>query len=89
MEHIVRELCEDFLMSKVCSEFYAMEGQETEAQDLGLYLRYMEHAQQCEEAAQTCHEYLINKNFELLLCKLNRLELTNCTIYLSKMYEKL
>ncbi|CAG9771500.1 unnamed protein product [Ceutorhynchus assimilis] len=58
-------------MSKVCSEFYAIDGQETEAQDLRLYLRYMEHAQQCEEAAQTCREYLINKNFEMLLWKLN------------------
>ncbi|CAG9773438.1 unnamed protein product [Ceutorhynchus assimilis] len=58
-------------MSKVCSEFYAIDGQETEAQDLRLYLRYMEHAHQCEEAAQTCREYLINKNFEMLLWKLN------------------
>lgn len=84
MEGKVRELCEEFLMSEVCSEYYGIDGQDTDAQDLGLYLRYMEDARQCQQAAQACRNYLQNNNFEILLCELRRLELTNSIKYLTK-----
>lgn len=77
MEDLVRELYENFLMSEACSKYYAIAGQESEAQDVMLYIRYMDHANLCKNAAKACSEYLKTKNEYLLFKKLKVLGLDN------------
>ena len=50
MENLVRELYEYFLMSEACLKYYALVGEDSEAQYLILYLRYTEHATLCKNA---------------------------------------
>lgn len=68
MDHLIKTMYEDFIMSEVCSNVYAFLGNEdSEAQDLNFYIKCIDHASLCKKAAEVCLDYLKTKNEKKLL----------------------
>lgn len=85
LEEIVTEMYEEFLMSAVCSEYYSISGQESEAQDIISYLNYMEHAEKCRIAAKACKAYIESKNEIYFVNELQKLGLINNVLCMYKL----
>lgn len=77
METIVTEMYENFIMSEACSRYYALVGDDddAEAQNFPWYIDYMEHASQCKKASKACLNFLKTKNLIKLVIELKRLGL--------------
>lgn len=77
METLVTELYENFIMSEACSRYYALVGDDddAEAQNVAWYIDYMEHVSLCKKAAKACLNFLKTNNLVKLVLELKRLEL--------------
>lgn len=78
MEDIVIEILEDFIISQTYSEYIAFAGEEdTDAQDLTIYFKYLNHINLCKKGIKACKDFLKTKNVLELIHKFNMLGLYN------------
>ena len=83
MKNLVKEMCDELLMLEACSKYYALVGDDTEAQDILLWINLTEQATLYREGFLACSNYLKTKDIIKLFVELNKLGL--CKMLYEKM----